>query len=109
MNRAWKRTALCASVALLVVLGMASSSQKGDQAEVLLQAATQKELTEGKLEEAIQMYKKILANHGGNRVVAAKALVHMGECYEKLGDAESRKAYERAIREFGDQKEQVAL
>ena len=40
--------------------------------------------------------------------MAAKALVRMGHCYEKLGDAESRKAYERVVREFADQKETVA-
>jgi hypothetical protein len=40
-----------------------------------------------------------------SRKTAAEALVHMGQCYEKLGDAESRKAYERVLREYGDQKE----
>ena len=51
------------------------------------------------------MYRKV--GQGGNRVVAAKALVRMGQCYEKLGDAGARKAYERVVRDFADQKEAV--
>jgi hypothetical protein len=31
----------------------------------------------------------------------------MGQCYEKLGDAQARKAYEQVVREFADQKEAV--
>lgn len=38
-----------------------------------------------------------------DRAVVATALVRMAECYQKLGDAESRKIYERVAREFADQ------
>jgi Tol biopolymer transport system component len=31
----------------------------------------------------------------------------MGQCYEKLGDAQARTAYEQVVRDFGDQKEAV--
>src|SRR6266851_1181746 len=79
-----------------------------DQAEVLLQAAHQKQLVEGQLEEAIQLYKRIVQEHSGNRAVAAKALLEMGQCYEKLGNTEARKAYERVLREYGDQNEAAA-
>jgi len=77
----------------------------------LLQAATNKQLMEGKLEEAIQLYKKILTGRPSNRAVAAKALLQMGQCYEKLGETqaqEARKAYQRIAREFADQAEIVA-
>jgi Tol biopolymer transport system component len=66
---------------------------------------------EGKLEEAIQLYKKILTGRPSNRAVAAKALLQMGQCYEKLGETqaqEARKAYQRIAREFADQAEIVA-
>ena len=39
--------------------------------------------------------------------MAAKALLRLGECYEKQGDAEARKAYERLVKEFADQKDQA--
>jgi Tol biopolymer transport system component len=38
----------------------------------------------------------------------AKALVQMGQCYEKLGRGEAITTYERVVREFGDQVESLA-
>ena len=40
---------------------------------------------------------------GGNRALAAQALLRMAECYQKLGDAEARKIYERLVRDYADQ------
>jgi hypothetical protein len=37
------------------------------------------------------------------------ALVHMAECYQKMGDAESRKIFEQVVKEYADQKEAVTL
>jgi len=108
-NRAGAFLAALLVVALIPALQRAA--QKGDQAEVLLQAATNKQLMEGKLEEAIQLYKKILTGRPSNRAVAAKALLQMGQCYEKLGETqaqEARKAYQRIARDFADQAEIVA-
>jgi Tol biopolymer transport system component len=81
-------------------------AQTAGSAEVQLKAAEHKEQVEGDLKSAIEQYTKLAQS--GNRAVAAKALVRMGQCYEKLGDTEARKAYERAIRDFGDQKEAAA-
>jgi len=86
------------------VLAAAPDSKK---AQVLLQAATAKETVQGDLKAAIELYRQAVREAGANRAVAAKALVRMGQCYEKLGDAESRKAFERVVREFADQKEAV--
>ncbi len=80
-----------------------ASQAKDDRAEVALQAAIKKETVDGDLKAAIEQYGKIA--QGGDRAAAAKALVRMGRCYEKLGDSESRKAYGRVLREFGDQPE----
>ena len=76
------------TVTLLIALlaGSLATSQKSDQAEVLLQAANHKQVVEGKLEEAILLYKRIVQEFAGNRAIAAKALASMGECYEKLKD-----------------------
>jgi len=97
-------------VTILAALLTASSAiaQKDDQAEVLMQAAHQKQLVEGQLEEAIQLYKRIVQEHAGNRTVAAKALLEMGQCYEKLGNTEARKAYERLLNDYSDQNEAAA-
>src|SRR5713226_9744000 len=99
-------------LALMVLAGLLAAplaiAQKDDQAEVLMQAAHQKQLVEGQLEEAIQLYNSILAKYSGNRAVAAKALVQMGQCYEKLGNTEARKAYEHVLRDYADQNEAAA-
>lgn len=71
--------------------------------EVSLQKAIQTEMVDGNLKSAIEMYTKLAQSR--DRAVAAQALVRMGECYAKLGDAEARKAFERVVREFGDQRE----
>ena len=98
------------AVTILATLLPASSviAQKDDQAEVLMQAAHQKQLVEGQLEEAIQLYKRIVQEHSGNHAVAARALLEMGQCYEKLGNVEARKAYERLLRDYGEQNEAAA-
>jgi Tol biopolymer transport system component len=83
-------------------------AQKNSQQEILLQRAIQKETVDGDLAGAIKLYKEILANPGGNRAVAARALLHLGQCNEKLGNAEARKAYEQLVSEYGDQTEVVA-
>ena len=55
-------------------------------------------------------YGEIAAKYAkSDRGVAATALVHMAECYQKMGDAESRKIYEHVVRDFADQKEAVAV
>lgn len=97
---------LAAAVTLWVHPQPNAAAQNQDKAEVTLKAAMDKEIVDGDLKAAIEQYGKL--SQSANRAVAAKALVRMGQCYEKLGDAEARKAYERAIRDFGDQKEAVA-
>ena len=95
---------------IIVMAGLlfaATAAQKENRAEVALRAAMDKEIVDGDLKAAIEMYKRIVANPVGNRAVAAKALLLMGECYEKLGRADARSAYERLVREFVDQPEQV--
>jgi Tol biopolymer transport system component len=75
-------------------------------AEVALRTAVEKETVKGDLKGAIEQYKKLA--QGKDRGVAARALVRMGQCYEKLGDAEAANAYNRVVRDFADQKEAAA-
>ncbi len=108
MNR---RRILWVPVILLagLLIGLPAAGQKKSAAEVLLQAAAQKATVEGNLQEAIRLCLQILAEHPDNRPSAAKALVQIGECYEKLGTEEARKAYERVLNEYADQSDQVRL
>jgi Tol biopolymer transport system component len=79
------------------------------QADVTLQRAMRKETLEGDLKGAIPLYEKAVAEAKRDRATAAKALIRMAECYQKLGDAEAHKLYERVIREYRDQEEAVAV
>jgi Tol biopolymer transport system component len=85
------------------------AAQNSQSAEVLLGAALHQEEVEGNFEAAIETYKKILADYPDNRPIAARALLQMGRCYEKLGKSGARMAYERLVREYAEQSEQVKL
>lgn len=97
------------ALGLLIALSPDTAAQKSQSADVLLGAALHQEEVEGNLEAAIETYKKILESYPGNRPIAAKALLQMGRCYEKLGTDEARKAYERLVRDYADQSEAAAL
>ena len=63
---------------------------------------------EGDLKGAIEEYKGIVSSAGSDRAAAARALLRMAEAYQKLGDAEAQKIYQRLVRDFGDQKDAAA-
>jgi Tol biopolymer transport system component len=107
----WRKLPLVSrilQVTLLAVAALAAAPQNQDKAEVALKAAMDKEILDGNLKAAIAQYRKIAATYRGNRSVAARALLQLGQCYEKQGDAEARKTYDQLVREYGDQKEPVA-
>ena len=64
------------------------------------------ETVKGDLRAAIEQYKTIAA--GRDRALAAKALMRMAECYQKLGDTEAQKIYEQVLRDFADQRDAAA-
>lgn len=92
---------------LLVTMMVAYAAPKAQEQERLLKAAMNTELVDGNLKAAIEQYQKVV--DGGNRALAAQALLRIGECYQKLGDMEAQKIYERLVRDFGDQPESVAV
>jgi len=95
--------------ALVMAAALAAAPQQTASAERQLEAAVHREQVLGDVKGAIEEYKKLA--QGGNRAVAAQALIRLGQCYEKLGEAQlkdARATYERVVREFGDQAEVVA-
>ncbi|MCX6616027.1 MAG: tetratricopeptide repeat protein, partial [Acidobacteria bacterium] len=99
---------LVAAAALWLAFVPAATAQSQDRAEVALKAAIDKEVVDGDLKGAIEQYKKIVAQPGAGRATVATALLRMGQCHEKLGNAEARTAYQRLVRDFADQAEIVA-
>jgi len=100
-----QRALLAAIVLASLLPAIRLSAQKIEFAEGQLHAAIRKEMVEGDRKGAIALYEQVLASAMGNRAVAARALIRLGQCYEKLGNAEARKAYERVVKEFSDQKD----
>jgi len=99
--------AVASVVALLLCAQSVLTEPAQDRAEAALKAAMDKEMIEGDLRGAIEQFKKVAQSK--DRPVAARALIRLAECYQKLGDAQAKTTYERLVREFGDQKEEVAI
>jgi len=95
-------------VAFALMFVVFSSAYAQQSAGVLLQSGLYKEEVNGDLEAAIEIYERVLKDFPKDRLVAAKAQLHIGLCYEKLGTAEARKAYESVVRDFADQSDIVA-
>ena len=90
-------------VGILISAGFAQES-----AEELFQSALYLEEVEGNLDEAIKIYQKIVAEFKDNRPMAAKALIQLGKCYEKMGNMQAERAYTQVINDFSDQFKQVS-
>lgn len=94
----------------ILAAALTAGAQPGTEAEQMLKAAKNAEMVDGNLNAAIRQYEAIVAKFSKtNHAAAARALLRMAECQQKLGEAESRKTYERVVREFKDQEESVDL
>jgi Tol biopolymer transport system component len=90
---------------LALALFAAASGYAQQTAEELYQAGLYQEEVQGNLESAIEIYERILDEFPANRPVAARALMHIGLCHEKLGSRDAQRAYERLVRDYADQTE----
>jgi Tol biopolymer transport system component len=88
---------------------MLAAGAQSNEAERQLKAAMNDELVNGDLKAAIKQYGDIATTYKNDRAVAAMALVHMAECYQKMGAGEARNIYEQVVRDYSDQKEAVAI
>jgi len=77
--------------------------------EQLYQKGLTKEEGEGALQDAINLYKKVADNSNASISLRAKALLHIGMCFEKLGTNEAVKAYQQLVANFPTQKNEVAV
>lgn len=96
-------------VIFALIFFLVSSGYAQQTAEQLYQSALYKEEVEGELQKAIEIYQKILKQFPENREVAAKALLHIGLCFEKLGLKEAQKAFQNVIDNYPEQKEVVKI
>jgi Tol biopolymer transport system component len=92
----------------ILFIGIPESAMAQEDEQRFLQGMM-KEEGEGNLKEAINIYGQLANDNSVTRTVRAKALLQMGICYEKLGQKNATKAYEKLIAEYGDQKDLIAV
>ncbi len=76
---------------------------QAQNAEKLFQKGMIQEEGEGNLTNAIEIYNSLVNDMNADRALRAKALLHMGICYEKLGNQKARRAYQTLTLEYADQ------
>lgn len=90
-------------ICLLGLLFLSSGLSSQQTAAELFEKALYLEEAQGDLQKAIGVYEKILTQHPDDREIAAKAQLHIGLCYEKLGLEEAQKAFQKVVENYPDQ------
>ena len=107
MKRKRLRSAIGAAIVFLAIMTPPFFAQQrflqNPKDEAALRSAIEKETVQGDLKGAIEQYKKLAQNN--NKSLAARALVRLGQAYEKSGSTDARRAYEQVLSKFADQKE----
>jgi len=78
-------------------------------ASQLYEKALYLEEARGELQGAIDIYYQLAENQDAAQSLKAKALLHMGMCYEKLGSEKARQAYRDVINRYPEQAEEAAI
>lgn len=73
---------------VMLVMAAAWAAEPQETPEYLFQKALHLETAKADYQGAIPVYEKIVKEHGTNAVFAARALLQMGICYEKIGDSD---------------------
>jgi Tol biopolymer transport system component len=99
-----KKTSILMVLLLSLPLGMGSVTMQSGYD--LFQKALLLERADGKLQEAIVLYQRIVKEFQ-DESLAARAQLQIGVCYEKLGLQEARTAYQTVIDKYPRQQEEV--
>ncbi len=78
-------------------------------AAALFEQGLLKENAEGDLSGAIAVFSRVAGDKAADPSIRAKAQLHIGMCYEKLGQREARAAYQKVIDSYPQQHQEVAL
>ena len=93
-------------VCLIFVFGNLTSQESAAEH---FEKAFYYEDVQGDLQKAIELYEQVLTQFPENREIAAKAQLHIGLCFEKLGLTEAQKAFQKVVENFPDQVETAKL
>lgn len=96
-----------AGIMLSVTLSIVLAAQN---AQALYQRGLVEEHSNGNLNEAIKLYSQAAKTAGKDRALAAKALVRLAGCEEKLGhQTEAAEAYAEVVRVYPEQRAEAAI
>ncbi|MBN1482119.1 tetratricopeptide repeat protein [candidate division KSB1 bacterium] len=96
-------------VFLIIILFVSNGFVFTQTPSQLYQHALLKENGEGDLNAAISLYEKVVADTTADRSLRAKAHLHIGMCWEKMGEQQARSAYQLIIQQYADQSEIVNI
>jgi len=102
-----KRTSLILFLIVACIFLCNTNTYSQQTASQLYEKALYMEEAKGELQKAIDLYQQILKDNLENRQVSAKALLHMGMCYEKMGLKKAHKTYQEIINKYPEQKDEV--
>jgi Tol biopolymer transport system component len=106
----WEETMRTISVAAFVLALLLTGADRAvaQAGHDLFQQALVKERADGDLRGAIAIYERIAREYATDRTLAAKALVQLGRCHEKLGNEDAQRAYRRVVQDYPDQTDMAA-
>ena len=100
-----RMTLVMTAVLVAALLHVDVSAQKGYET---FNRALAAEKADGDLRAAIRLYEQAIREAGKDRQLASRALLRIGDCYRRLGDAQARTAFSRILNEFAEQTDVVA-
>ncbi len=80
----------------------------GQSANDLFQQALVMERSEGDLLESIKLYERVIST-SADRSLSAKALIRIGDNYERLGHSLARQTYQRVLDDYSEQHETAEI
>jgi Tol biopolymer transport system component len=105
---AWLMVAITLLLGAWRVVTTEAQQNAAPTAKSLYQQALHEEEATGNLKAAIALYERVLSAKP-DRALSAQTLIHMADCYQKLGDAQARKIYEQVLRDYLDQPQAAAM
>ena len=107
-NKSRVAAAVCLAILALMCLGFSQAALVPQSADDLYESGLLKKEAEGDLNGAIQLFQRVLKTFPQNREVAAKALLQIGICYEKMGLGQAQEAFRKVVEEYPEQTQAVA-
>ena len=93
----------------MATINTSMSFQEMQDHKVLFEKAKYTMETKADLKEAINLFESLITSYPNEKEYVAKALLYQGMFYEKLGNQEAVKKYQRLVNNFPAQKNEGAI